>query len=64
MWGIESEVRKLADWEKEKYQKIIIELVKKEIDFGDDLEAIYQNGWYDGYEDCLSEGCEEDEEDW
>lgn len=58
MLGIESPVRELSDNQKKEYQQIIINLVKEGIDFGEDLDAIYKNGWYDGYEDCLNEGCE------
>lgn len=63
MLGIESPVRELSDNQKKEYQKIIIDLVNQGIDFGDDLDAIYKNGWYDGYEDCLNEGYDEEEDD-
>lgn len=62
MLGIESPVRELSDNQKKEYQKIIIDLVNQGIDFGDDLDAIYKNGWYDGYEDCLNERYDEEEE--
>lgn len=55
MLGIESEVRRLSEKEKEEYQEIIIKLIKDEADFKDILESIYAEGWYAGYEDCLSE---------
>lgn len=55
MLGIESEVRRLSEKEKEDYQEIIIKLIKDEADFKDVLESIYAEGWYAGYEDCLNE---------
>ena len=58
MLGIESPVRELSDNQKKEYQQIIIKMVKEGIDFGEDLDSIYKNGWYDGYEDCLNEGYE------
>lgn len=58
MLGIESTVRKLSDNQKKEYQKDIIDLINNKSDFGQYLESIYREGWYDGYEDCLNEGCE------
>ena len=62
MLDIESPVRELTKIEKECYQEAIKEYIKDGKDFGNYLEGIYQSGWLDGYEDCLSEGCEEEEE--
>ena len=62
MLGIESPVRRLTKIEKECYQEAIREYIEDGKDFSNYLEGIYQSGWLDGYEDCLSEGCEEEEE--
>lgn len=65
MLGIESPVRELSEDDKKDYQEQIKEYIKNGMDFGDYLDRIYQEGWYDGYEDCLSEGYDdEDEEEW
>lgn len=63
MLGIESPVRELSENSKKCYQEQIKEYIKNGIDFGNYLDGIYKEGWYDGYEDCLSEGYD-DEEDW
>lgn len=62
MLGIESPVRELSENSKKCYQEQIKEYIKNGIDFGNYLDGIYQEGWYDGYEDCLSEGYDNEEE--
>lgn len=61
MLGIESKQKEMTETETKYY----LNLIDKNVPIEDIFQMVYADGWYVGYEACLSEGCEEeDEEDW
>ena len=59
MLGVESEQRPLSNAEIKYY----LNLINNNVAIENVLQMVFADGWHVGYEACLSEGCEE-EEDW
>lgn len=58
MLGVESEQKPME----EAKIKYYLNILDKNVPIEQVFQMIYADGWYEGYEACLTEGCEEDEE--